>query len=255
MRTLNTQAAGAAALTFCFSTLCLAQTIPTTPLHNQVVVIHLKADMVNEWVDLQKNELIPAQKKGGVKSRSTYQTVYGNTNEYLIVTPLEKYALADDTAPQTKILGTEAAARLNAKLSKCIESRQVYISNPLPDHGNDSGDIGVIGVFTRRRVAAGRMDDYLSLIKTQIMPVYKKVSQNYTVNRRGLGADSNDVTTVSWVKKMADLDLGPTTIRVLGAPAATKLNASVEGMTTLMEQIVRRRVPELSFAATSASIP
>ena len=73
MGTLNSHIAGVAVLTLFFSTQCLAQSAPAIPAHQQVIIVHLKADMVNEWVDLQKNEVIPGQKKGGIKTRTTYQ--------------------------------------------------------------------------------------------------------------------------------------------------------------------------------------
>ena len=37
----------------------------------QVVVIQLKPDMMTTWEDLQKNEMIPAQKKAGLPWRHT----------------------------------------------------------------------------------------------------------------------------------------------------------------------------------------
>ena len=47
----------------------VAQTAPPTT-RSQVTLVRLKPDMVNEWLDLQKNEVIPAQKKGGVDRKS-----------------------------------------------------------------------------------------------------------------------------------------------------------------------------------------
>jgi hypothetical protein len=46
---------------------------------------------------------------------------------------------------------------------------------------------------------------------------------------------------------MADIDLGSPITRALGTAGAAKLIAKTAGMTTLMEQVVRRRVPDLSY--------
>ena len=75
--------AGVLALSLLPATLCLAQP-PTPPATTryQVTVVRIKPDMVDEWVDLQKNEVIPAQKKGGVKERTVMQTAIGNSFEY-----------------------------------------------------------------------------------------------------------------------------------------------------------------------------
>lgn len=239
-------AARAVVLPLCLSSLCLAQSAPAA--RNSVVIVRVKPDMVNEWIALQKNELIPAQKKAGVKTRTTYQTVLGNSFEYVTVTPSAKFAELDGPGPLVGALGAEGAARLTAKLSKCLDSRQVFISNSLPELSYlPTGELPPMGVFSRRRIAPGKMQEYEDFIKTEILPVYKKAKEPYTVTRRGLGANNNDVTSISWVNKATDLDAGPPTTRALGAAGAAKLAARTAGLATLVDQVVRRRVAELSY--------
>lgn len=226
----------------------LAQQAPAAPAHSRVIIFHLKPDMVSEWVALQKNEVAPAEKKGGMKSRTAYQTVLGDTNEYMIVVPLDKYAELDEQSAMIKGIGAQAAAALSAKTAKCLESRQVFISTPQaglsfePEKGATD-----VGVFTRRRVAPGRVDDFNNLMKAEILPAYKKTGDRSTTSRRGLGANGNDFVTVSWLNKLSDLDKGPATTRVLGADAAAKLNSRMAAIAQTVEQVVRRRVPDLSF--------
>jgi hypothetical protein len=48
---------------------------------------------INEFLDIEKNEVVPALKKGGEKSRALYQTtLFGDTFEFAAVTPLSKFA-------------------------------------------------------------------------------------------------------------------------------------------------------------------
>lgn len=240
-------AASAAALALCFAGVVLAQSGPLAA-HSQVVLVHVKSDMLNEWMDLQKTELIPAQKKGGVTTRTTYQTVFGNTNEFLTVTPLGKYAEFDGPSYLDHALGAAGAARLATKLQKCLESRQVFISNALPELSSaPAGQLPALGVFTRVRVATGKLEDYEAFLKGEILPIYKKADVGMTVSRRGLGADSNDVVQISWLSKMADIDVGSPITRALGPAGTAKLLAKTAGMGTLVEQVVRRRVPDLSY--------
>src|SRR3974377_2180724 len=126
----------AAILGFSLPRHCAAQSAPALPAHNFVAIVHVKPDMLTEWIDLQKNEVIPAQKKGGLSSRTTYQTVRGNPFEYVTVIPFDKYATFDDPNPMVKALGAEGSARLGAKLRKCIESVQTFTSNSLPELSN-----------------------------------------------------------------------------------------------------------------------
>ena len=88
-------AARTVVLPLCLSSLCLAQSAPAPAVRNQVIIVHVKPDMVTEWTALQKNELMPALKKAGVKTRTTYQTVLGNSFEYVTVTPSAKFADLD----------------------------------------------------------------------------------------------------------------------------------------------------------------
>ena len=241
-------AARAAAVALCFAGVVLAQSGPPLAAHSQVVLVHVKSDMVNEWLDLQKNEFIPAQKKAGLATRTTYQTVFGNTNEFLTVTPFGKYAEFDGQSQLEHTLGAVGAARLAAKLQKCLESRQVYISNALPELSSaPAGQLPALGVFTRVRVANGKLEDYEAFLKGEILPIYKKADVGMTVSRRGLGADSSDVVQISWLSKMADIDVGSPITRALGPAGAAKLLAKTAGMATLVEQVVRRRVPDLSY--------
>ena len=225
-----------------------AQNSNALPAHSTVVVVHVKPDMLTEWIDLEKNEVIPAQKKGGIKTRTTYQTLRGNGFEYTTVTPFEKYAEFDGQSPMVKALGTDGAARLNAKLRKCEESVQVFVSSPLPELSyRPSNEPLAMGVYSRYRVANGKMQEYQNFIKTDILPLYRKAEVGFQTNRRGLGANGNDFVSITWVKDYADLDKGPPTTRILGADGAAKLAMKRGTMATLIEQVVRRRVADLSF--------
>jgi len=227
----------------------MAQSATALPAHNNVVLVHIKPDMLDEWLDLQKNEVIPAQKKGGVATRTTYRTVRGNPFEFVTATPFDKYSQYDGDSPQIKALGAAGAARLGAKIRKCEESVQVFVSTPLPALSNvPIGEIAEIMVTARYRVGPGKMQDYQDFLKSDLMPLYKKAGQRYVVSRRGLGANNNDVVEQVFVgNKYADLDAGPLITRTLGADGAAKLAAKRATMATLVEQLVRRRVPELSY--------
>ena len=65
IRRVSLSSASIVVLATTLSTYCLAQT-PTSGFA-RVTVTHVKPDMVNEWLDLQKNEVVPALKKAGVE--------------------------------------------------------------------------------------------------------------------------------------------------------------------------------------------
>ena len=228
---------------------CFAQTTPP-PARSAVTITHVNPAMLDEWVDLQKNEVMPALKKAGVPSRTTLRTVWGTGYEFVTITPLAKYADRDNPNQLTTALGAEASARLQAKLRRCIISSQSYISNRMEDLSNTpSGDLppNVITVSTRSRVAPGKGEEWANFIKTEILPIYKKGNARYSVSSRGFGANGSDRTTTTYVAKFADLDAGSLVTRTLAPEALAKLRAKGVGLSSPIETIVRQRVADLSF--------
>jgi hypothetical protein len=226
--------------------LCFAQ--PQSGTLSRAVVTHVKPEMLNEWLDLQKNEMIPALKKGGQTGRTIYSTsLFGNAYEYIAITPFAKYADFDSPSPLIKALGEAGAARLQAKLRKCIDSQTSYANTRLTDISNILDAPTEYIVTARYRIAPSKNQDFQALMKSDVLPVYKKAKVSLIVNQRGPGANPNEITMVTGLSKLADLDGGSFMTKQLGADGAAKLNAKFTGIRTLVEVVVRRRVAELSF--------
>ena len=210
--------------------------------------------MLDEWMDLQKNEVVPALKKAGIPSRTVSRTVFGNTYEYLSISPLESYGVLDGPGLFTRALGPEAGARLAAKLRKCITAQRTYISTRQNELSipPDSNPAPAVAVTFRRRIAPGKGQEYRNYIKSELLPVYKKAKAEgkiagYTVSTRGLGGTVGDMTTTTFYSKFADLDPGTVLTRMLGEEAAQKVTAKATGLSTVVETVARRRVADLSY--------
>jgi len=243
-------------LCFCASIALLASTLynqcvaqSPAPQYARVTITHVKPDMLNEWLDIQKNEVVPALKKAGQTTRTVYHaSLFGNSYEYVVITPFQKFAEFDAGNPLIKALGETAAARLQEKLRKCTESSTSYVNTRLANLSNvlDGAPPQMI-VNARYRIAPGKMTDFQNLVKSEILPVYKKAKVGLTVNQRGAGANPNDVTMSTVYSKFADMDGGPFLVKQLGQEGADKVNAKFVGIRTLIEVVVRVREPELSF--------
>lgn len=239
--------AGTVVLAVSLSTLCLAQ---STNTRNVVTVTQVKPEMLNEWMDLQKNELNPVLKKLGITRRAVSRPVYGNSYEFVSISPLEKFAVMDDADAFNRAAGSaQASARLSEKARKCITGSHTFVTTTLGDLSNppDLKDPPAITVSTRVRVAPGKTEDYQALIKNEILPAYKKGKVFFTASRRSLGANSNDIVLTTYYDKFADLDAGPALTRLLGTEGSAKVLAKTVGLGTLVEQVVRRRVADLSY--------
>ena len=217
----------------------------------QVTVVRIKPDMLNEWIDLQKNEVVPAQKKGGLKERQVWATAVGNSFEYTILVPFEKFALLDSPNPVVTALGAEAAARLNAKTRKCIEVQRTFMTNRVDDLTIPPGTALVMRTVVRR-VPPGRAQDYVSFYRADVFPALKKAKADgkiagATIAIRGVGAQANELTTTEYYNKFADMDAGSPVAAVVGVEANAKINAKGAPLATTVQTVIRRRVAELSF--------
>jgi len=220
-----------------------------TPTHVRYTHTQIKPEMLNEWLDLQKNEVVPALKKAGVATRTVFNSnLFGNSYEYLTVTPFAKYADFDGDGPLVRALGQAAADRLNAKLRRCVASQFSYAGTRLTDISNTvDGPPSAMFVTVRYRIASGKMADFHDLFKSDVLPVYKKANVRLLVTQRGAGANANDVTISTGYAKYADMDGGPFLVKQLGEDGAAKLNAKFAPIRTLIEVVVRKRVADLSF--------
>ncbi len=220
-----------------------------------VQLVRLKPEMVTEWIALQRNEVIPAQKKAGVTSRTTLVTQVGETFEYVIITPFPEWSAMDGPNPLQRALGNEGAAALNEKLRKCVLVQQSYMTNRRdslsvnPDNANDV----LVWQTTTRQLAPGRTaQEYYAHYRADILPAMKKAKAmghqlGSTVAARGMGAPAGEIVTVNHYAKFADLDKGSAMNAALGAEAAAAANAKGAGITTVTRTVIRRRLPDLSF--------
>src|SRR5260370_9537923 len=159
--------ASVAALAFSLPVLCLAQSNIS-----RVTITHLRPDMVSEWVDLQKNEVVPALKKAGIKTRTVYSSgLFGNSYEYVSIQPIEKFADFDAGNPVTKALGATASARLGEKLRKSTLSHNSFQSTRLVDLSTPIDTAPLIIVTARVRIAPARIPPLHHHFKTDVPPL------------------------------------------------------------------------------------
>ncbi|MGH7694595.1 MAG: hypothetical protein ACRENH_06425, partial [Gemmatimonadaceae bacterium] len=229
-----------------------AQSQQTTPnVRSYVQVIRLKPDMVDEWRAIQRNEVIPAQKKAGVTSRTTLVTQVGNAYEYAILTPFPKWEAMDGEAPLVRALGREGAAQVNAKLRKCVLTQSSYMTNRV-DSLTIPADSAPVWRVAVRRALPGKMRDYIAYYRAEVLPGLRKAKASgkiagSTIAIRGVGATSGEFTTVTYYANFAGLDGGDPLVQALGQEAAARINAKGGELSTATQVVIRRRIADLSF--------
>jgi len=130
-----------------------------------------------------------------VKSQTVYSFgPFGRAGEYVIVQPLGSMADFDGQSPIVKALGQPASARLNERVRKCIDSQTAYMSTRWDDASNITETPPNVIVSARYRLAAEKAADIRAIIKSDVLPVYKKGNVYLSVSARGPGANPNDIT-------------------------------------------------------------
>ncbi|MDA2927272.1 hypothetical protein MYX78_08580 [Acidobacteria bacterium AH-259-G07] len=235
-----------ASLVAVLSPVCLAQsdTPEAAPLLN-VAIVQVNYDMRGEFEALQK-EYIAAWKKRGFPARNVWRVVRGHTNEYHIVSPLEKYADLDESRP---VMDEPDWTRWIARVTKCIESRRVLtfeyrsdLSIPIK-----AGRPFRLAQLSLHEIDGGRNPDYIELREKEILPAYKKAGFDGLYVYRARYGDSRRLwAVVRLADSWADFDKPGPLQRALGEEGFQALVGKFGQMVERSEWLVLQHLPELS---------
>lgn len=226
-------------------------TQPAAPQQwSSIAIVHVKPDMVSDYEDFVKKESIPAQKKGGIKWRATWQTAgFGEGFEYVIVTPIENFAQFDGQSAITKALGQEGMRAFTAKQRKFITSVHTYAAIERPDL-SFQGEMAEpkLGVVTITHVVPGHIQEYENIIRNDVVPAMKKAGvRGFFVSQTVFGGNANEFVAVTLYDSFADLDKGSPLVRALGQEGFNKLLQKGAGIIASQERVVARYNADLSF--------
>lgn len=223
-----------------------------TPEFLSITVVSVKPDMMVEFQNFMKNTTNPALKKGGVKWREVWQNTgaAGDAFEYVLVTPVAKFADFDGPGPLEKGLGAQGFATWQTKASSLVNSVRRFIIRTRPDLSFAAQRTGTpkLAVVHFIHVAPNRNDDYENFLKNDFVPVMKQAAVTYLVSQTIFGGNGNEYITLTMRDSFADLDKGPVHIQALGQEAAQKLMQKMPaGAVANLERSITRFVPELSI--------
>jgi hypothetical protein len=214
-----------------------------------VAIVKVKPEMITEYADLQKNEFIPALKKGGIKERAVWQPAFfGPAYEYHIITPIDGLARYDSPGPFAA-LGEDGARALGAKYRRLVESSTTYLMRYRADLSSPPQMTGPpkLAIVTFISTASGRGTDFANVIKSDVSPAVRKAQTGYLVFQTMLGGDINGFVTVAPVESFATLTLPTPIVKAMGQDAYDRLTAKTAGLVTGLERHVMQFNPDLSF--------
>lgn len=226
---------------------------PTQPQWLNIMVVHVKPEMLTEYLNFQKNEAIPTLQKGGVKERSVWQTAaFGEAFQYVFVTPIDSLAQFDGDGPLQKALGKEGAEAYLAKARTFISSVHTYGSLTRPDLSYVPEMMGTpkLAVVTTVNVAPGRRPEFEKLLKDKVVPVMKTAGvKGYYVSQGVFGGDGNMYVSLTLYDSFSEIGKASPFMKVLGREGATKLAQKFAGIMTHIETTIERYNADLSFRA------
>jgi hypothetical protein len=211
----------------------------------------LKPERVAQWLQLEKEQVLPALKKAGVKHLTVFETVLGDAPEYTTVRNLAGFEELDGPDPLVRALGPPAAAQLNDKLAACTQSIHRSIEKRREDFFLDPADAPV-QYASKYRAMPGKSQAYMDFFRTEMMPVLRKAKANGTfsgidVTVSAHGGEWGLITLYMYYPRFGPLDDEPPVAKTLGPEGTRALLAKGAGLITPLEWIVRKRVPDLTY--------
>ena len=216
-----------------------------------VTEIRVKPEKIGEWLALERDEVVPALKKAGIKRYTVFQTLIGETTDFVIVRPLPSFAEFNGPDALERALGAEKSAALVARLRACADSVHRSIENRHDDLFLDPGPAAAL-FMSRYRAMPGKGRDYMSFVRTEMYPVMKQAKDDGTfsgleVTTSVQGGEPGIITLNMYYSDFAPLDGPPPIAKTLGPQGTAAFLSKGAGLITQLEQRILRRVPELSF--------
>ena len=216
-----------------------------------VTEAHVKPEMVDEWLALQRDQVVPALKKAGIKQYTVYQTLVGEASAFVIVRPLPSFGEFNGPDPLERALGATAAAALRSKLGDCLTSMHSRIENSQNEFFLDPGPAKTLFV-SRYRAMPGKSRDYMNFVRAEMMPPMRQAQQNDTfaglsVTVSVQGGEPGIITLNMFYDDFAPLDGPPPIAKTLGPEGTAAFLVKGAGLINQLDQSILKRLPEQSF--------
>jgi hypothetical protein len=220
--------------------------------------VTLHAGMAQDYEAFVKNDLIPAQKQGGLQTRMTYSNgAFGEGPMFATFQPVASLAQYDQPSFVAKALGEQGAAQLAQKSSKMIASRKVLLLRTRPDlgiAGDPRAAPAPLVLVTEVQVAAGRRGDFETLLKKEIVPVLQQAKvRSYGVLEVVYGDQAGLYYTTLPYDTYEAIGKGHPLQTVLGEEGVKRVEAKFSGVVTVLARHIARYRADLSFTQTKTT--
>jgi hypothetical protein len=230
---------------------------PPAPQFISATTAEVKPESIQALQDLLKNEQVPALKKAGVPWRLAYANgPFGQGFTITLVQPIANFAQYDQQGAMVRAVGADAAAKFNAKLRPMILGTRTVVLVYRPDlsvQGPPATTPAPFLIVTTVRTNLNRADDFAALVKSDVLPAYKKAGiKDMSIYGTVFGGPDSDFVVGVPMVKYAELDLGSPFDRGMTAEGRKQLSTKAAGIVLGAETIVARYLPDLSYGPPPA---
>lgn len=220
----------------------------------QVDIVNVVPNRVEDYVELQLEEVNPTLQRAGVPWRSVWRGAeFGNSYELQLVTPMSSLAQYDTGGPLARVLQPDRRLRLVDRLRRMTVSRKRYAMRYRPDMSVEADDVGGLSLarVTTLQVAPGRTSDWEDFLRSSL-PKFSDANLVFGVYERVFGPGPAAWLIVENYSSFAQLEQPSLVARAFGEEAGA-LTAGLAGVLTSIERTVLRYDAELSYSAIPAS--
>jgi len=213
-----------------------------------VTFYDVKPDRVGDFQAEIKEYNAVLVKGGSTHSMSVWLSLTG-PRTYAVVTYYSKWADLDVGAdPKMKEQAVDIA-RIGERIIDCTESRHRVIEEVNPDLSlPDSGKMPAMIRVLVTQVRPDKVNDYLALVKSDILPAIKKSGvTDYSIAQGRFGESSAVITSVAGLSNWADLDGGYGAQKALGKEGYQNLLLKITPLIANSQYDIYRFQPDLSY--------
>ena len=137
----------------------------------QVDAVRAVPERLEDYIELQLNEVTPALQAAGIPWRSVWRTAeFGNTYELHFVTPLGDLADYDVGGPLARVMEPDKYQRLLDRLRRFTVSRESYAIRYRPDLSVESDETGsrYLNRVTTVQIAPGRAREWTAFLEQRL---------------------------------------------------------------------------------------
>lgn len=220
----------------------------------RVDILEVIPDQLDEFIEVQLEQVNPALRRAGVQWRSAWRTAeFGNQYDRMFVTPMDDLAELDRGGPLAFALDRRDLERMDERVRRTISGHRSYALRYRPELSVESPNAGGLALawITTLEVAPGRLADWQAFMRERL-PLFRGDNVVFGMYERYLGSGAAVWQLVENHSSFTELNNPTIMQRALGA-RTSETAAGLAGVVLSVERTVLRYDPELSFSGAGAA--